>query len=137
MATTVADIIKIMETVAPGRLAEEWDNVGLQIGQKDWPVRHIWIALDPLYDVVEAACQHDVDLLITHHPLIFQPLKSIDFSTPVGEIIRAAGESRTAVYSMHTNLDSAAGGVSDILADRNGLHYYVGFYLPQDASGNT
>ena len=72
MTSTVADIIKIMENIAPFNLAEEWDNVGLQVGQMDWSVRHIWISLDPVPKVVEAACSKDVDLLITHHPLIFQ-----------------------------------------------------------------
>jgi len=121
MVTTVADIIKIMETVAPVRLAEEWDNVGLQVGQENWPVRNIWVALDPLYDVVEAACRHDVDLLITHHPLIFQPLRSIDFNTKVGSIIQMATRSQLAIFTAHTNLDIVADGLNDILASRIGL----------------
>lgn len=121
MTTTVADIIKIMETVAPVRLAEEGDNVGLQVGQKDWPVRNIWVALDPLYDVVEAACRQDVDLLITHHPLIFQPLRSIDFNTNVGSVIQMATRSQLAIFAAHTNLDIVADGLNDILASRIGL----------------
>ena len=121
MTTTVADIIKIMETVAPVRLAEEGDNIGLQVGQKDWPVRNIWVALDPLYDVVEAACRQDVDLLITHHPLIFQPLRSIDFNTKVGSVIQMATRSQLAIFTAHTNLDIVADGLNDILASRIGL----------------
>ncbi|MCK4468924.1 MAG: Nif3-like dinuclear metal center hexameric protein, partial [Desulfobacterales bacterium] len=55
MPAIIADIIKIMEDIAPSYLAAEWDNVGLQVGQKDWPVRNIRIALDPLPNVVTAA----------------------------------------------------------------------------------
>ncbi len=118
---TVDDIIEVMETIAPPSLAETWDNVGLQVGRGDWPVKTVWVALDPTPGVVGAACDENVDLLITHHPLLFRPLRSIDFSTPVGEIIRMAASRRVGVYSAHTNLDSAAGGVNDALADRIGL----------------
>ncbi len=122
MPATIADIIKTMETLAPFCLAEEWDNVGLQVGQMDWPVRTVWIALDPAPDVVAAACSNGVDLLITHHPLIFNPLRSIDFSTPVGSIIHMAGEHRTGIFAAHTNLDNATGGINDVLAYRIGLN---------------
>jgi len=118
MSIRVVDIIRIMETIAPVSLAEEWDNVGLQVGQKDWPVRTVWIALDPLPDVVAAACKKDVDLLITHHPLLFQPLRSIDFSSPVGSIINLAARHRIAIFAAHTNFDNAAGGINDVLARR-------------------
>ena len=118
---TVGDIINKVEDLAPGELAETWDNVGLQVGSRDWPVKHVWVALDPLPQVVAAACRADVDMLITHHPLIFKPLKSIDCSTPAGEIIHSALCHNMAIFSAHTNLDSAAGGVNDILAKRIGL----------------
>jgi dinuclear metal center YbgI/SA1388 family protein len=123
MASTVADIIKIMERLAPSRLAEEWDNPGLQVGQKDWHVNAIWVALDPLPEVVSAACQKGIDLLITHHPLILKPLKSIDFSTPAGSIIQMATQHQLAIFSAHTNLDIADGGVNDILARKIGLNH--------------
>jgi len=121
MTATVADIIKVMETMAPLRLAEEWDNVGLQVGQLDWPVRSIWVALDPLCDVVDGACRNGVDLLITHHPLIFNPLRCVNFDTPVGSVIQAAAGHKLAIFAAHTNFDSAADGINDILASRLGL----------------
>jgi len=121
MVATLADVLEVMKSFVPSYLAEKWDNVGLQVGQKDWPVRTIWVALDPLPDVVAAACRQDIDLLFTHHPLIFQPLRSIDFGTAVGSIIQMAAEHRTAIFSAHTNLDSAAGGINDVLAGRIGL----------------
>lgn len=121
MPATISDIINSMESIAPSSLAEEWDNVGLQVGQKDWPVRTIQVALDPLPDVVATACSDGVDLLITHHPLIFHSLKSVDFSTPVGSIINMAIRHRMAIFAAHTNLDKVADGVNDVLAHRIGL----------------
>jgi len=121
MATTLADIIKIMENMAPSGLAEEWDNVGLQLGQLEWPVRSIRVALDPLLEVVADACRNDVDLLITHHPLIFHPLRSINFNTPLGTIIQMATRHNLAIFTAHSNLDSVIGGINDVLASRIGL----------------
>ncbi len=121
MEPKIFDIIKAMETIAPIWLAEEWDNVGLQVGQKDWPVRTIWIALDPGADVVNDACKNNVDLLITHHPLIFNPLRSINLNTSVGSIIQKAIRHNMAIFSAHTNLDNATDGLNDVLARRIGI----------------
>jgi dinuclear metal center YbgI/SA1388 family protein len=118
MVATVAKIKEIMDDLAPPLLAEEWDNVGLQIGDPRQPVRRIWVALDPTLQVVKAACQKKIDLLITHHPLIFRPLKSIDFDTPAGSIIQMATHHKLAVFSAHTNLDIVHEGVNDVLAQR-------------------
>jgi len=120
---TVAQIIKIMEQLAPPWLAEEWDNVGLQIGDPRWPVQRIWVALDASQAVVKAACEKNVDLLITHHPLIFRPLKSIDFNTTGGSIIQVATHHQLAIFSAHTNLDIVQDGVNDVLAQRLGLQH--------------
>jgi dinuclear metal center YbgI/SA1388 family protein len=118
---TVSDIIKVLDSVAPQALAESWDNVGLQVGDPGRTVKRIWIALDPTYEVVNAACRDKVDLLITHHPLLFKPLQSLNFSTPVGAIIDLAVRHHLAIFAAHTNLDSALGGINDILAGRIGL----------------
>ena len=123
MGTTVAEIITIMDQLAPPWLTQEWDNTGLQIGDLRLPVRRIWVALDPSLEVVKAACEKDVDLLITHHPLIFRPLKSIDFDTPGGSIIQMAAQHQLAIFSAHTNLDIVRDGVNDVLAKRLGLKH--------------
>lgn len=117
----VADVIRVMNDIAPPCLAEEWDNVGLQIGSAQWKVHKIRVALDPLLDVIEDAGRHQVDLVITHHPLIFTSLKSIDLETHVGRIIDTALRTKTAIFAAHTNLDSAADGLNDVLARRLGL----------------
>ncbi len=118
---SVLDIIRLVEKLAPPWLSEEWDNCGLQVGDLHWPVRKIWVALDPLPEVIEAACQDSVDLVITHHPLIFKPLHRIDLQTSLGKIIAVALNHQTAIYAAHTNLDSAAGGINDVLARKIGL----------------
>lgn len=121
MQAKVSDIINLIEKIAPPGLAEEWDNPGLQVGSSDWPVKKVWIALDPTPDVVDAACKGKVDLLVTHHPLIFNPVKSIDFASTEGYVIHKAAVCKLAVYSAHTNLDSAEGGLNDLLASRIGI----------------
>jgi len=121
MIPTVKDIITVFEKIAPASLAEEWDNVGLQVGQDDWPVQKVWVALDPTPDVVKKACGYGVDLLITHHPLIFKPLKSIDFKTTRGAIIKMAALHQLAIFAAHTNLDSVSDGLNDCLVKKIGL----------------
>jgi dinuclear metal center YbgI/SA1388 family protein len=121
MPVTVNDIISIMENIAPSNLAENWDSVGLQVGDGCWNVERIRIALDPLPDVIEKSCHDNVDLVITHHPLLFRPLKSLNVSTPVGKIIQMTLENKTAIFSAHTNLDSAKGGINDFLSEKLGL----------------
>jgi len=118
---TVNDAITLMEGIAPPHLAEEWDNCGLQLGSRLWPVKKILVALDPTVEVMQAAADQGVDLVITHHPLLFRPVKSIDLDTPLGRIVSLAITTRTALYSAHTNLDSAQQGVNDILAETIGL----------------
>lgn len=117
MTVRVADIMAQMEALAPPGLAENWDNCGLQVGDSQWPVGRIMVALDPLPEVVEEACDKQIDLLITHHPLLLRPEKQIDFSTPNGQIISSCATHQLAIYAAHTNLDSALGGLNDIFAD--------------------
>ena len=115
--TTVSDVIGLMDELAPPELAESWDNPGLQIGSPAWPVQKILVALDALPAVVADACEQGADLLITHHPFIFKALKQIDYSTPQGRMIEMATRHRLAVFSAHTNLDWASGGLNDAFAE--------------------
>jgi dinuclear metal center YbgI/SA1388 family protein len=117
----VCDIIEVMEAFAPLSLSETWDNCGLQVGDHKWPVKKIWVALDPLLEVVEAANRAEVDFIVTHHPLMIEPIRNIDLQTVHGKIIAGALQGRTAIYSAHTNLDSTYGGTNDILAKAVGL----------------
>ncbi len=129
----VDDIIREVTHLAPPRLAEKWDNIGLQVGRYDWPVRKVRVALDPGPEVVTAAADDDVDMLITHHPLIFPTLRSIDFATPEGTAIQAAAVNRLAIYTAHTNLDSARYGLNQMLAGKIGLEKPVALVPMDDA----
>ena len=114
----VSDVVDAMERIAPPHLAEEWDNCGLQVGGLGWPVRKVWVSLDPHPAVIQAAIDHQVDLLVTHHPLIFGPLHRIDVDVPVGGIVSAALNARMAIYAAHTSLDRARYGVNAELSRR-------------------
>jgi len=121
MALTVAHILQVLERIAPSELAEQWDNIGLQLGKRDRQVKTVWVALDPLPEVISAACKASVDILVTHHPLLFHPVKSLDFDTPLGRIFEMATQHKLAIVSAHTNLDTTSGGVNDVLAAKIGL----------------
>ncbi len=119
--TTVAEIIRIIDSMAPGRLAEGWDNAGLQYGDPGRSVSTVLIALDPTRKAIETACSAGAQMLVTHHPLIFKPLTQIDIRTASGSVIDLAARNDIAVFCAHTNLDSAAGGVNDVLAEIVGI----------------
>jgi dinuclear metal center YbgI/SA1388 family protein len=131
----VEDVACLLEKIAPAHLAEDWDNCGLQVGSMGWEIKKIWVALDPLLAVIEAAIRNNVDLVITHHPLIFDGVKRIDIETIVGKTIAAAVANRTAIYSAHTNLDSAAGGINDLMATKIGLHHLTPMVGAKPAAG--
>lgn len=117
----IADILRIVGRLVPETLAEDWDNVGLQAGSVEWPARGILLALDADLSVLEKAKEVDANVIITHHPLIFTPLKRLNLDTPVGRVLERAVVDRIVIYSAHTNLDIVEGGVNDTLADRIGL----------------
>lgn len=118
---TIGDVIGWIEQLAPRDLAEEWDAVGLQIGDPRAPVRRVITALTLTSNVVEQAKAFGAQLIVAHHPLIFRPLKSIQHRTRVGSIVTALIKNDIALYAAHTNLDAAVGGVNDGLANRLGL----------------
>ena len=118
---TVQDILNILHDIAADDLAEAWDNVGLLIGNPQSRVTSILLALDPTVDLLSQARNLDVELMITHHPAIFHPLKALRTDQPVGNFISSALQANINVISCHTNLDSTAGGVSDVLAQIFGL----------------
>jgi len=116
-----SDILGIINKIAPASLAEAWDNPGLQVGDPGADVKRIMVALDPTPDVISSAISSSCQLLVTHHPLIFKPLKSVSAVTPQGRSIHNAIKAGLSVVSMHTNYDIATGGLNDLLAQRIGL----------------
>jgi len=117
----LSDIIGIINKIAPPALAEEWDNVGLQVGDPTAEVGRIMVALDPCPAAIEEAIHHSCHLLVTHHPLIFKPLKRISTADEAGKLIHRSISNRLAIASLHTNYDIADNGVNDLLAARLGL----------------
>ncbi|KAA0892207.1 Nif3-like dinuclear metal center hexameric protein [Oryzomonas rubra] len=117
----LSDILGIINKIAPPGLAESWDNSGLQVGNPDAGIERIMIALDATPAVMEAARNSSCHLLVTHHPLLFKPLKTISTATPQGKLVHDAIRSDLAVVSIHTSYDVAEGGLNDLLAERLGV----------------
>ncbi|GFO56051.1 GTP cyclohydrolase 1 type 2 [Geomonas sp. Red276] len=117
----ISDLLGITSKIAPAEYAESWDNVGLQLGDPVRQVSRLMVALDPGPPAVEAAIEAGCQLLITHHPFIFTPLKKISTADEVGRLTIAAIKNDLAIISLHTNYDIASGGVNDLLAGRLGL----------------
>ncbi|MCL2364666.1 MAG: Nif3-like dinuclear metal center hexameric protein [Defluviitaleaceae bacterium] len=108
-------LINELETWAPTCWAEDWDNVGLLLGDATRAVRKVLVALDATDAVVREAIAGGYDFLLTHHPLIHDPLKKITAATPQGRKILALMQTGINLYASHTNLDKAAGDVNDCL----------------------
>jgi dinuclear metal center YbgI/SA1388 family protein len=118
---TVADILNFLETVAPTSMKMDWDNVGLLCGSRNQTVTKLLIALDPFEGVCREAADWGAELIVTHHPLIFQPVKAVTDETSVGRCIRMLIQNGISAVNAHTNLDCAPGGVNDTLAEVLGL----------------
>ncbi|MGI6092459.1 MAG: Nif3-like dinuclear metal center hexameric protein [Veillonellaceae bacterium] len=114
-------IINELEKLAPRDLAEDWDNVGLLVGSPDQDISKILIALDVTDNVVDQAITNNSDMIVTHHPLIFKGIKNIRTDLPHGKLLAKLIKNDIAVYTAHTNLDIAAGGINDILASKLNL----------------
>ncbi len=121
MGYTVRQVVKVMEDIAPPYLAEEWDNVGLLVGSMQDSVHKVMVCLDVTEAVVHEAIQKGASMIISHHPVIFEKLKSLRSDTGREHLLYLLVRNGIAVYCAHTNLDKAIGGVDDVLAARLGL----------------
>jgi dinuclear metal center YbgI/SA1388 family protein len=117
----VGDWLAVLDRLYPPSWAEEWDSTGFQVGDRAWDAARVLVALDPTAEVVAEASNRGCGMLITHHPLVFRPLQSLDLSDPVAGAAGAAISARVAVAACHTNADVARPGVSDTLADALGV----------------
>lgn len=99
------DIMKVIETTYSKHAALEWDNVGLLAGRIDKDVRNIYVALDATDEVIDAAIAQGADMLITHHPLLFTPLKQITNEHFIGGRVVKLLQHDISYYAMHTNYD--------------------------------
>lgn len=122
MSVTCQVIMDAMDRLAPRYLAESWDNVGLLLGSPAQRITKILVTLDVTKEVADQAVQDGVDLIITHHPILFKAVNHIRTDLSQGQILSSLLKANIAVYAAHTNLDSATGGVNDILAAKLKLH---------------
>lgn len=114
----VKDIARVIEEFAPRNLQESYDNSGLQVGSPEMEVTAALLCLDITEEIIREALERECNLIISHHPLIFHGLKSLTGETPVQIMIEEAIKKGLAIYSAHTNLDSAWNGVSHEIARR-------------------
>lgn len=119
--TTVDDLCQVLERTAPIRLAEEWDNVGLLVGDRAKRIARVMTCLTITPASVAEAIDRGAGLIVTHHPLPFRPLSRITTDTIPGQLLLQLIRAEVAVYSSHTAYDSAAGGINQSLAEGLGL----------------
>ena len=108
----ISDVFDMLDEWAPFSTALEFDNAGLMVGNMDDMASRVAVALDLTDDTLEAAKEQGCDLIVTHHPAIFTPLKALDTHS----LVYRAAASGIGIISAHTNLDAADGGVNDVLA---------------------
>ncbi|WP_099974808.1 Nif3-like dinuclear metal center hexameric protein [Lactobacillus terrae] len=119
--TNVNDVITQMEIFAPLELREEGDPTGFQIGDKNAPIRKVMTTLDVRPLVVEEAIENNVDLIVSHHPIMFRSAKNLDLSNPQNKMYSDILSNNISVYSSHTNTDNADGGMNDWLMEQLGF----------------
>ncbi len=122
MQARISDITRLMEKMFPLSLAEAWDNPGLQIGSLSAPATRVLVTLDLDRETLGCARAQKADMIITHHPLIFTGLRTINLDTAQGIMVKELIEAGITVYSAHTNLDAGDKGLSQFLAEKLGLH---------------
>lgn len=118
MPVTVRAIMDAMEAWAPAGLAYDWDRPGLAIGSPDAPVSRVLVCLTICREAFEKARKSRAQLMLSHHPLIWEPLKHLRSDAPETRLCLDIAQAGIAVFSAHTNLDVAPGGVSHVLAQR-------------------
>ncbi len=126
------DIMVFLDKLAPFLYAESWDNVGLLAGDREKEIRTIFLAVDATDRVLEEACEAGADMLITHHPLIFSGLKSVNEDDFIGRRVRRLIREDICYCAMHTNFD-IAGDMAGIVVAR--LPFWESKVLRETADG--
>ena len=117
----ISQIIETLEDFAPLALQESFDNSGLQVGDVSRPVRGVLLCLDVTEEVLDEALELDCNLIISHHPLLFKPIKKLSGKTYIERCVIKACKNDLVIYAAHTNIDNASGGVNFYLAEKLGL----------------
>jgi len=130
-AAHLADIIGLLNQLCPPDLAEDWDNVGLQVGDPTAVISKILVCLDAEEVAVHEALRLGAQLIISHHPLIFRPLSRLTPADMTGRVLFQAIKKDISIVSAHTNLDRATDGLNDWLAQRLGVMDVVPLEPPE------
>ena len=121
MEITVNDICLALEELAPLALQENYDNAGLQVGERQQPLSGVLLCVDVTEEIVQEAVEKNCNMIISHHPLIFNGIKSITGENYVERTLRMSILNDIAIYSSHTNLDISKRGVNQWIANKIGL----------------
>lgn len=119
--TDLKSVCEYLDQFAPPELAEDWDNVGLLVGDRQRGVRRVMTCLTITPASAEEAVREGAELIVTHHPLPFRPLKRLTADSTPGRLLLQLIRAGVAVYSPHTAFDSAAAGINQQLAEGLGL----------------
>jgi len=142
----IGSLIERLESWAPLRLAESWDSSGLQVGNPERKANAVFLCLDVSEVVLDEAISHGAHLILSHHPMLFTPPKSLDIRSKTGKLVHKCLVNDLTVYSMHTNLDKVTGGMNDYVAkclemndisalvpsSTEGLYYKLVTFVPPD-----
>lgn len=139
----VRELLHILNEIAPLSLAEDYDNVGMLLGNEDTEIKGMLLGLDLTEDIIDEANNVQANVIITHHPFIFNPIKRIDTREKTGRIIEKLIRGDICAIAMHTNMDKASNGLNDYLAEIAGIQnvkvledesqcYCVSVYVPRE-----
>jgi dinuclear metal center YbgI/SA1388 family protein len=131
---TVRDVLAALEVIAPLRFALSFDRVGLQVGDLEQKVTTGVVAMDRSLGAVQYAADCKAELLLTHHPLIFTPLASVDTRSHEGRTVIKLIQQGTSFIAAHTNWDAAQGGINDTLAEMLGLDKASSFGMSSEVA---
>ncbi|MBL1218793.1 MAG: Nif3-like dinuclear metal center hexameric protein [Planctomycetes bacterium] len=123
MPVALKQFIEVMERIAPLRYAEDWDNVGLLIGDREDSVNRAMLTIDFTEEILAEAIEKKADLVITYHPVMFRPVQRITADNVAGRLLLHTMSHGIQLYSPHTALDATPGGVTDWLTDAIGTGY--------------
>jgi dinuclear metal center YbgI/SA1388 family protein len=126
----MTDWLQLMDDVAPLSIQESWDNSGLQIDYGNEEVERILVALEITGDVIEEAISKTANMIVVHHPLIFEPIRKIDYRDMEGDYILRLIRSGISVYAAHTCFDSARNGNNDHLMELLGIQRFSRLNMP-------
>ena len=135
MKMRIKQIINTIEEFAPLALQEDFDNSGLQVGDVSQKLQGILLCLDVTPEVIDEAIELDCNLIISHHPLLFRPLRTLTGQTYIERCVIKACKNDLVIYAAHTNLDNAWGGMNFYLAEKIGLQN-IRFLKPTELGGS-